>query len=212
MKKKIICIALSALVCTSLIACKNTSKNITSNQPDANTEEDSENKDNKTTNTDNKDIDNNNKTDTSSKNDNESKSEKKDLRIFYYDIEKDKIIYQTKKVEITDGALVNAIINCYKGSLDNQCYSGLPDDITVKSAKKDNDILTVNFGDKFVNNLGYGAGIEGQILQSIVNSLGYNFNVSKVYITVDGKPYASGHIISNENEPFSVNYTNCIAE
>ena len=39
-----------------------------------------------------------------------------------------------------------------------------------------------------------GAGGENLILQSIVNTFG-NYYGEKVYLTVDNKPYESGHIV-----------------
>lgn len=213
MRKKVILLILSALLCQNFISCSlDSSKSAQSSSP---TDESS---DNDTNNNDSLKNDNktNNTNDTSSKKEdtsskNESSSTEKEVRIFYYNIESDKIIYTNKKVEVKDGALANAILNTYKGSLDNSCLSGLPDNVTIKSAKldKDKDLLTVNFGDTFVNTLGYGAGIESSILQSVVNSLGYNFGVSNVYITVNGKPYSSGHIVQKENEAFKVKYDGC---
>ena len=130
----------------------------------------------------------------------------KSIRIFIYDGVDDKIFYKTETVDVTDGALVTAIINSLKINRgDNYCT--LPTDLGVKTAKLDtaNDQITVNFGEKFVNNMNLGSGAEINVLQSIVNSIGYNFNVSKVYITVNGANYSSGHIIKKDGEPFKVN-------
>ena len=51
---------------------------------------------------------------------------------------------------------------------------------------------------------------ELMLLKSLVNSLGYNFGVSKVYITINGESYSSGHILKGEKEAFSVDYDNCV--
>lgn len=129
------------------------------------------------------------------------------VRLYLYNGESDKIIYFDETVSVTDGALVSALIDSFKIERTSE-FSPLSKDIAVKSAKleKEKDLLTVNFGDKFVNTMGFGSGPESSVLTSIVDTLGYNFGVSKIYITVDGKPYTSGHIIKKEGEAFTVEY------
>ena len=51
-----------------------------------------------------------------------------------------------------------------------------------------------------------GGGLESAILKCITNTLGDYYNVDKVSITLNGKSYASGHIILNENETLKVDY------
>ncbi len=53
-----------------------------------------------------------------------------------------------------------------------------------------------------------GAYYESMILQSITNTLGMYYGIEKIYITVDGNPYESGHIQKNEGEPFTINFEN----
>lgn len=136
-----------------------------------------------------------------------SNIETKLIRVYFYDGVKDLIYYKDESVSVTDGALVTAIINNLKINREEDICK-LDSDITVKSAKldKDKDTLTVNFGDKFVNNMNLGSGAESSVLTAVVNSLGYNFGVSKVYITVNGKEYSSGHIKLETGEAFDVNY------
>lgn len=131
----------------------------------------------------------------------------KSVRLFYYDGVNDKILYEDTDIKVTDGALVTAIINSLKNDK-GENYCKLDSNISVKSAvlDKEKDLLTVNFGSKFVNNMNLGSGAESGVLQSIVNSLGYNFDVSKIYILIDGEEYSSGHILLEEGEAFTVNY------
>jgi hypothetical protein len=53
-----------------------------------------------------------------------------------------------------------------------------------------------------------GTGLESMIIQSIVNSLGDYYNTDKVYISINGKPYESGHFALKAGECFYVNYKN----
>ncbi|MPM51125.1 hypothetical protein SDC9_97872 [bioreactor metagenome] len=53
-----------------------------------------------------------------------------------------------------------------------------------------------------------GSGFEAMILQCLTNTLGDYYQVEEVYITIDGGPYESGHIIIEEGEAYKVDYTN----
>ena len=49
-----------------------------------------------------------------------------------------------------------------------------------------------------------GSGFEYEILRSITNTLGDYYGVDKVYISIEGRPYASGHYEIGEDEFFEV--------
>lgn len=70
---------------------------------------------------------------------------------------------------------------------------------------EEDNILHVDFSREFVTEMNAGAGYELLILQSVTNTLGTYFGTSKVLITLEGKPYESGHVLMNEGEVFEVN-------
>ena len=81
----------------------------------------------------------------------------------------------------------------------------------IKSLYLNKDTMVyVDFTKEFVSEMNAGSGYESMILQSITNTLGRYYNVNKVYLTVEGNPYASGHIIMKKGEPFIVNLKNCV--
>jgi len=67
------------------------------------------------------------------------------------------------------------------------------------------NIVYVDFSAEFVQEMNAGAGYESLILQSITNTLGNYYGAQKVYITLEGKPYESGHILMKKGEAFEVN-------
>lgn len=149
-----------------------------------------------------------------SKNESSSSSKKEvdqEIRLYVYDAISGESMYTMKNITIVDGALVSSIINALKDDSSNN-FTALNPEIQVKSAKleKDKDLLTVDFGEKFLNNIDLGGGVEMGMLQSVVNSLGYNFGVSNVCITVNGEGYSSGHVSHKADEPFKVDYSNSI--
>jgi spore germination protein GerM/uncharacterized protein YxeA len=70
--------------------------------------------------------------------------------------------------------------------------------------EKDNTIHA-DFSSEFVTEMNAGAGYETHILQSVTNTIGNYYGTNKVLITLEGKPYESGHILMDEGEVFEVN-------
>lgn len=130
----------------------------------------------------------------------------KTLRLYFHDPMSDKKIYLSKNVNITDNAIVTAIINEFKNP-PNSSYVAINPNAGVSSAKvnKEANLLTVDFNNSILPN-NIGGGVEGAFIQGVVNTLGYNLGVSNVRITINGKGYSSGHIDLGSSDYFSVNY------
>lgn len=71
---------------------------------------------------------------------------------------------------------------------------------------KDNSVY-LDLSKEFVQEMNAGAGFEGKILTSIANTLGTYYNVQNIYLTIDEKPYESGHILLKEGESIPVDYS-----
>lgn len=199
--KKYLSLFLSVLLAFTLVGCgdpPNTTVKSNSSNNNANDKPVSENKEETTT-----------FEETITSSGINSTTTNKNVRLYYYNGATDKIVYKDTTVEVKDGALVTAIIEGLKVNYGDD-YCALNSNISVKNAKldKENDLLTVNFGNTFINNMNLGSGAESAVLQSIVNSLGYNFDVSNIYITVDDNPYSSGHILLEKDETIAVKYNN----
>ncbi len=72
---------------------------------------------------------------------------------------------------------------------------------------KDN-MVYIDFTQELISEMNAGASTEALILQSIVNTVGEYYGADKVYLTVEGKPYSSGHLAMGEKEYFSVDLSN----
>lgn len=55
-------------------------------------------------------------------------------------------------------------------------------------------ILNADFSSEFITGMNLGSGYEQLVLQCLADTLGGYFGVSKIRLTIDGKPYESGHI------------------
>jgi spore germination protein GerM len=74
----------------------------------------------------------------------------------------------------------------------------------------DDKIVYADFSPELVTEMNAGAGIELQIIQCITNTLGSYYGTDRVYITIDGKPYESGHLLMKKGETFKVDMDNVI--
>lgn len=205
MKKRILAILISLSIPFSIISCgaeannnkNNTESNISNNENTITDKEDS-----------NKDSTANDKTDTNSSNSNETVTD--DAKIYYYDVVTDKIVYINKTIEIKDKAVATALVNELKKNPSEDISSALNSDISLNSAKVDseNDTIKLDFSSNFVESQNLGSGPESSTLTAICNTFGDYFDVTKVIITLDGKPYNSGHISMKDGDTFKVDLNN----
>lgn len=204
MKKKILVIILSLSLPFLLIACndKKEEENL-SNKPT--TEEKSNNYSNEEKNNNYTEEKSNDSTD----NKDEIKDEVKDenAKIYYYDIISDKIVYINKTITIKNKAVVTALVAALKESPNSDISPSIANDITLNSAKldKDNDVISLDFSSNFITSQNLGSGAESKTLTAICNTFGAYYNVNNVIITLEGKPYSSGHILMKDGEAFKVN-------
>lgn len=133
----------------------------------------------------------------------------KDYRFYYYDTANNEIVYT-----------VEGVINYEPERMSNYIIKRLknpPFDINPTldpSIKLNNivpiykkDFVCVDFSKDFLMLSDMESSTETALLQCIVNTIGYNFDVSNVLITIDGNPYSSGNISMKKAEPFKVDLT-----
>lgn len=97
----------------------------------------------------------------------------------------------------------------YAELANNKLVSVLSAEAKINSLYLNNDnIVYVDFSNEFVTAIG--SGYEELKLQCVTNTIGYYYGVEQVYITIEGKPYESGHISMKKDETFKVNYEKVI--
>lgn len=73
---------------------------------------------------------------------------------------------------------------------------------------KEENSVHVDLSKEFTTEMNAGSAFEGLILQSVANTLGTYYGVQNIFLTIDGGPYESGHILLKEGEPLTVDYSN----
>jgi hypothetical protein len=129
------------------------------------------------------------------------------VKFYYPNINDGRIYFVNRKVsyktnDITKITLEKNLKNLPKGELGKV----LSTNVKIKSLYlgKDN-MVYADFSKELIDEMNAGAGYEVMILDCITNTLGDYYGVDKVYITVENKPYSSGHILMEKGEYFKVN-------
>ncbi|MGH4052623.1 MAG: GerMN domain-containing protein [Clostridium sp.] len=136
------------------------------------------------------------------------------VKFYYPNVVEDKLYFVNKELsfntnDITKSILEKAFKDLPKGN--ENLGKVLSQNAKIKSLYLNNDnMVYVDFTKEFVSEMNAGSGYEGMILQCITNTLGSYYGVDRVYITVEGSPYSSGHILMKKGEAFTVNVKNSI--
>ena len=128
------------------------------------------------------------------------------IRLFYPNIEDNKLYYIDKTAAFNSNDMSKLFFeNEFKVAPAETVGKLLGSNVKINSLYLNDDgMLYVDFSSNFVKEMNAGSGYETMILQSITNTLGNYYSVDKVYITIEGDPYSSGHIEMKKGEPFKV--------
>lgn len=131
-------------------------------------------------------------------------------RILYYENFTGNSYYLLKKLSPNNKAKVIEIVEYLKENpptdyledVRYQEFTPLPSDVEVNNVTFEDDLVTIDFNRNFAEALGSAA--ENSIIESLVNTVGYNLKKSKVVITFNGENYSSGHMVMNDGDYFEV--------
>lgn len=128
------------------------------------------------------------------------------VRFFYPDKNMENIIYHDKEIEFKTNDMTKIILEReYKDIGKDNASPVLPVSAKILSLYLNKDgAVYIDFSKELISQMNAGAGSEGLILQSIVNTFGNYYGVEKVYLTVENKPYESGHIVLEKGEKLKV--------
>lgn len=127
------------------------------------------------------------------------------IKFYYPNTNDGKIYFITKKLTFKTNDITKMNLEkTYKEIPKKELAKVLSTNAKIKSLYLNNNVVYVDFTKELVSEMNAGSGYESMILQSITNTLGNYYGVSKVYITVEDKPYSSGHIAMNKGQTFTV--------
>ena len=132
------------------------------------------------------------------------------IRFYYPESDGKTMSYVDKKVAFhTNDVTRNKIGEVYKEVPNDTVGKVLPKKADINSLYLNKDgRLYVDFSKELIANMNAGSAFETLIMQSIVNTIGGYYYTNEVYLTVEGKPYSTGHIQMKKGEPFLVDTEN----
>lgn len=116
--------------------------------------------------------------------------------------------YITKEIQFkTNDNMKTILEELLKNPESDKLLPSISENTNINKINLNRDTWTVevDLSKEFKNDMNAGSTYELQIIDSIVNTLGEFYDVERVYITVEGSPYNSGHLELLENEYFQVN-------
>jgi hypothetical protein len=128
------------------------------------------------------------------------------INFYYPNIDDDKIYYKKREIHFNTNDMTKMVLaKAYKELPNNQIGVVFSNNTSINSLYLNNDhMVYIDLNQNFVNEMNAGAGYEGMILQSIANTFGEYYNSKKVYLTIDNKPYESGHFSMKKGEFLNV--------
>lgn len=72
--------------------------------------------------------------------------------------------------------------------------------INKMGLKEDGKVAYIDLSEEFVKEMNAGCSVEGEIIECVAYSVGDYYGVKEVLLTINNKPYASGHMLFNSGE------------
>lgn len=129
-----------------------------------------------------------------------------DIRLYYPDIHSGSIQYLDQEVSFrTNDETTGILEEAYKGAATDSMGIVFTSGTAIKSLTKDDkNRVRLDLNEAFVTEMNAGAAYEAMLIQCIANTFGNYYHAESLILTVEGRPYESGHIRMEEDEPISV--------
>jgi len=135
-------------------------------------------------------------------------SNKQNIKFYFPDFINDRIICSARTIDFRTNQDIRRVFeDGLKEPPQGQNLKGtLTPSVKINDIRIDDTdgIVTVDFSSELVSEMNAGTSYEVMILDSIANTFGDYFQKNKVIITLEGKPYSSGHILMREGEYITV--------
>lgn len=137
------------------------------------------------------------------------------VRFYFPQFEKDRIVYMEREIAIKTNEDMKYQFQKELKTIPES--GGLGKTLTKNTQvlgivlDDERDTVTVDLSSDFIKEMNAGTTLESMLVNSITNTFGSYYMKGKVIITIDGKPYESGHILMKPGEAFTVK-TEGIAE
>lgn len=145
----------------------------------------------------------------------EDQPEEMSVTVYSLDDQGMGLVTTTVPVELyTNDPIRNKLADVLRGEApDSEAAALVTEGVDINYMYLGNDdIAYADFSIELTSEMQAGSGIEGLIVQGIINTIGDYYTVEEVYLTVDGDPYSSGHFELPEGETWPVDYSSVISD
>jgi len=140
-------------------------------------------------------------------------TQRKEVIHFYYpNIEDEKYYIKDREVSFrTNDVTGDILAQAYKEAPDNNLGKVFSQNTKINDLylNQDNKVV-LDLNSAFKTEMNAGSNYEGMILQSIANTFGGYYNSQEVILTIEGKPYTSGHFEMKEGESIKVDFSKVV--
>jgi len=128
------------------------------------------------------------------------------IRLYYPDAQSGTIQYMEEEVSFrTNDETAGILEEAYKGAVKDSLGIVFTSGTAIQSlTKDDNNRVRLDLNTAFVTEMNAGAAYESMIIQCIANTFGNYYNAESLILTIEGKPYESGHISMEEGQSIPV--------
>jgi hypothetical protein len=133
------------------------------------------------------------------------------MKFYYPEFSKDRIVYvESKEAFETNHNIADTFETFFKSAPFDALTPLMSKNTKINKLyiNLDEFKVYIDFSKEFVNDMNAGTSLESMILKCVTNTLGNYYNVDKVYISIDGAPYNSGHVQMSEKDNFYIDYNN----
>ncbi|MGI6160795.1 MAG: GerMN domain-containing protein [Christensenellales bacterium] len=123
------------------------------------------------------------------------------VRFYYIGEDADKLYYTDKEVSFSTNDITKSVLEKAYKEVPSGVGRALPASAAIKSLYLNQDgAVYIDFTSGLIKDMNAGAGAEALILRGIANTFAGYYSTERVYLTVEGEPYSSGHIEMKKGE------------
>lgn len=133
---------------------------------------------------------------------------KQTIRLYFPEFSKDRVVFIDREINTNTNEDMKSIFQKEIKTIpeNSELANVLSPNTVILSIVVDDEkeTVTVDFSSQLIKEMNAGSTFESMLIKSITNTFGNYYQKSKVIITVEGKPYESGHFAMKPGEYFTV--------
>ena len=138
----------------------------------------------------------------------ESQPYRQNIRFYFPDAQAEGLVYQEREIILFTGDEIDAKLEEQLKLAPSGLQPVLSENTKVRkvSIDKTTNAATIDLSSNFISDMNAGSTFENLLLKSIASTVGNYFQTNKVTITIEDRPYESGHFAFEKGEYLTVDW------